>query len=238
VTAEAVQKKWTRDQLRDEIKKRNAANNELPKPTPEVDLGSETLPVIQPGKLGTYRYVKATVGPETGRNVIDLGFSNYYRTSKDLGFKEGAILEALAAFPDGSSPSDKIRLSKRTGADLYTYRAWIVNVLDGDTVKAVIDLGFGVRSVQVLRLRGIDAPELVSQEGKEAKQALEAMLQRADSSKPIADSKTGVPVLIKTVKSDKYDRYLADIFIADKKGNEIYLNNELLKQGLAIRVNE
>ena len=45
-------------------------------------------------------------------------------------------------------------------------------------------------------------------------------------------AKTGNHVLIKTVKSDKYDRYLADVWVG-----ETYVNQALIDQGLAVRVN-
>jgi endonuclease YncB( thermonuclease family) len=231
VRALASKEKWPLQKLREEVKKRKAAKGETPAPAQEAPL------TAKPGKPGTYRMVKAAVGPETGKVVIDLGFSNYYRTSKDLRFKEGAIIEVIPAFPGaGSTPSDKIKLSKRATADLYTYRAWVFRVLDGDTIEAVVDLGFGVRSVQTLRLRGIDAPELVSKEGKEAKAALEEMLKLQDGGGRMADGETSGPVLIRTVKSDKYDRYLADIFYADKNGKQEYLNSRLLEAGHAVRV--
>jgi endonuclease YncB( thermonuclease family) len=231
LTEKAEKEHWTQDQTREEVKKRKAAKNEAPAPVKEKPL------TAKPGKPGTYKFVKATVGPETGKGVIDLGFSNYYRTSRDLHFKEGAILEVIPAFPEGASaPSDLIKLSKRTAEDLFTYRAWVVNVLDGDTVKAVIDLGFGVRSVQVLRLRGLDAPELVSKEGKEAKAFLEKELriteaEKQEKSLPLASGFSASPVLIKTVKSDKYDRYLADVWVAGT-----YINQKLVDEGFAVRV--
>ena len=113
--------KWTRDQVREEVKKRKAAKNGTTVPVKDATL-TATL-----GKPGTYKIVKATVGPETGKMVIDLGFSNYYRTSRDLRFKPGAIIEATPPFAGlGSSPSDLVRLSKRTSEDLYTYRAFVV----------------------------------------------------------------------------------------------------------------
>ncbi|MDD5226084.1 MAG: thermonuclease family protein, partial [Candidatus Omnitrophica bacterium] len=199
---------------------------------------------------------------EAGKVVIDLGFSNYYRTSKDLRFKEGAIIEVMPAFPGGgSAPSDKIRLLPESSATealadkrgaspeslLYTYRASVVRVLDGDTIEVVVDLGFGVRSVQTLRLRGIDCPELVSKEGQEAKEFVESVIATLLLS---CDSKTQgkQSVLIKTSKSDKYDRYLADVFVPSSSlrapegqsnpEDYLYLNNELLEKGHAVRVSE
>ncbi|OGX11846.1 MAG: hypothetical protein A2351_01320 [Omnitrophica bacterium RIFOXYB12_FULL_50_7] len=236
VGALASKEKWPVKKLRDEVKKRKAAAKGTGSP---AESGVPVLLKAQPGKPGTYEMVKATVGPETGKIVIDLGFSNYYKTSKDLRFTAGAIIEASpAASGKGSSPSDLIRLSKRTPEDLYTYRAWVVNVLDGDTLKVVVDLGFGVRSVQTLRLRGIDCPEIVSKEGKEAKEFVEKTLQIPWNGERGTQAKAGAPILIKTVKSDKYDRYLADVYLLDAKGQEVYLNNLLLEQGHAVRVRE
>jgi endonuclease YncB( thermonuclease family) len=85
----------------------------------------------------------------------------------------------------------------------------------------VIDLGFGVRSVQTLRLRRLDAPEIESREGREAKEFLTKLLRGTSA------------ILIRTTKSDKYDRYLADIFIRD-----LYVNQDLVKQGHATVVSE
>ena len=223
----AAKENWTENQTRDEIKKSKAAKSGTPvAPVKEAPLAAK------PGKPGTYRIVKAAKGSETGKGVIDLGFSNYYRTSRDLRFKEGAIIEVIPAFPEGASaPSDLIKLSKRTSDDLYTYRAWVSRILDGDTIEVVVDLGFGVRSVQVLRLRGLDTPELVSKEGKEAKAFVESVISgSASGGKKI--------ILIKTVKSDKYDRYLADIFIPQKNGSYLYLNQELLAKGFATTMKE
>ncbi|MFH0986102.1 MAG: DUF1016 N-terminal domain-containing protein [Candidatus Omnitrophota bacterium] len=245
LTEKAAKENWNRDQIREEVKRRKAARNEAPAPAVVEEKLTAKL-----GKPGTYKMVKVKGGPEMGQLVIDLGFSNYYRTSRPLGFKDGAIIEALFAMPEGSSPSDKIKLSKRTADDLYTYRASIIEVLDGDTVNAVVDLGFGVRSVQTLRLRGIDAPEMVSKEGKEAKAFLEKMLKGATSQGPrdTKDSATGqeprttektwvvergTEVLVKTSKSDKYDRYLADVFI-----DGLYVNQKLVEGGFAVRVRD
>ncbi|MBI3313551.1 MAG: thermonuclease family protein [Candidatus Omnitrophica bacterium] len=96
----------------------------------------------------------------------------------------------------------------------------MTQVTDGDTFDAVIDLGFGFTTLQKLRLRGLDAPEIESAEGKEAKQFLEKIILSS-------------PLLIKTVKSDKYDRYLADVW-----AGETYLNQELIDKGLAIPVRD
>lgn len=62
---------------------------------------------------------------------------------------------------------------------LYTYRAEIVRVIDGDTVVADIDLGFDVwLRDEHLRLDGIDAPEKNNEGAQLATEALEARIDR------------------------------------------------------------
>ena len=43
----------------------------------------------------------------------------------------------------------------------YTYRAVVTDVIDGDTVRVVIDHGFHTTTERKLRFRGIDAVEFV-----------------------------------------------------------------------------
>ncbi|MFA5167768.1 MAG: DUF1016 N-terminal domain-containing protein [Candidatus Omnitrophota bacterium] len=221
----AEKEKWTRDQIREEVKKRKAAMHETPMPVKEIKL------TAQPGKPWTYKIILAKTGPYAGELAIDLGFSNYVRLAevvKDMGpFKEGDVLEF-------SDEEGKILKSKE--ANLYTYEAWVTRVLDGDTVEAVVDLGFGITTIQTLRLRGIDAPEIQTRDGMEAKEFVEKMLEMPGDGERGTQAKAGALVLIKTFKSDKYDRYLADVFLSDAKGQEDYLNNQLLEKGYAVIV--
>ena len=113
---------------------------------------------------------------------------------------------------------------------LYSYRCFIQEVIDGDTVWAVIDLGFDTRTRQKLRLRGIDAPEPDTGEGRRAKSYVEKKVRENPE------------VVIKTYKSDKYDRYLTDIFYLSGETDSyrlaregVFLNQELLDKGLARR---
>ena len=105
--------------------------------------------------------------------------------------------------------------------ELFNYNAYVTEVIDGDTIKAVIDLGFGMTATQKLRFRGIDAPEIESGDGKEAKAYLEKKFFG------------GREIRVKTYKADKHDRYLVDVFVGTQ-----YLNQDLLDRRLAVRVNE
>ncbi|MFA7254548.1 MAG: thermonuclease family protein [Candidatus Omnitrophota bacterium] len=98
-------------------------------------------------------------------------------------------------------------------------------MIDGDTLWAVIDIGFGTQVREKLRLRGLDTPELGSPEGEKAKRFVIGLLP------------AGSKILLKTTRSDdKYGRYVADVYYTDKDGKEQYLNNLLLQEGLAVLV--
>lgn len=104
---------------------------------------------------------------------------------------------------------------------LYRYKAKIISVTDGDTVRADIDLGFNTwRHNEPLRLYGINTPERrggTKVAWQAAKTALESRI-------------LGKEVVICTIKDkrEKYGRYLAQIYIGDE-----LINDWLLKKGYA-----
>ena len=59
--------------------------------------------------------------------------------------------------------------------------------------------------------------------GEEAKSFVQSFLKEADT------------ITIYTSRSDKYDRYLADIFVQGESG-EVFVNNLLLEKGHARRM--
>lgn len=100
---------------------------------------------------------------------------------------------------------------------MYEYKVKILEVHDGDTVHAAIDLGFGVTFVQVLRLYGINAPELSTPEGLAAKQFL------VDTAPSI------VRMISFKDRKEKYGRYLATL--ADDQDRNI--NGLMVQLGYA-----
>lgn len=52
---------------------------------------------------------------------------------------------------------------------MYEYSATLVRVVDGDTLDAIIDLGFGVQVKKRIRLHGINAPESRTRDLEEKK---------------------------------------------------------------------
>lgn len=207
ITQQAEKENWKRDRIRGEVRKRNSGKPEKP----EEKLSAE------PGKLYTYRIVKAESGRDKGERVVDLGFSNYYKPKEKINLKEGTIVTLKV----GKKRDTLRRTPDLKKADLFTYNAYVRHVIDGDTFTAQIDLGFGIATVQKLRLRGLDAPEILTADGQEAKKYLEKRLRSVS------------PILIRTEKSDKYDRYLADVFVKEE-----YVNQALVGQGLALVVED
>ncbi|NOY61786.1 MAG: thermonuclease family protein [Gammaproteobacteria bacterium] len=105
--------------------------------------------------------------------------------------------------------------------DLYTYKAKITSVYDGDTVTANVDLGFKTWAHgEKIRLYRINTPEV---RGVERPQGL---ISRDWLREKLMDKE----VLIRTVrdKKGKYGRYLAEIFL-----DGVNINEQLVEEGLA-----
>ncbi len=110
---------------------------------------------------------------------------------------------------------------------LWRYRAKVGRVIDGDTIDAVIDVGFGIEVTERLRFKGIQTPEIFGvptndpsyQRGKEAKRYVERRLADNDGR-----------FLVTTSKRGKWRRWLADLHLPD---TDRTLNDELIDHGLA-----
>jgi micrococcal nuclease len=101
---------------------------------------------------------------------------------------------------------------------LYNYKATVERIIDADTVEFTIDVGFKTYMRMNMRLAGIDAPEMNTQAGKDAKAWLVDQL-------PV-----GHEVTLSIYKTaDKYGRYLAIVIY-----NGTDMNQELIKNGHAV----
>jgi micrococcal nuclease len=90
---------------------------------------------------------------------------------------------------------------------MYTYRAKIVSVYDGDTVTALVDLGFRINMEIKIRLSRINAPEI---RGPQRPQGLVAR----DFLRELILGKT-VTIMTQKDRKEKYGRYLAEIYLDD-----------------------
>lgn len=102
---------------------------------------------------------------------------------------------------------------------MYTYKAEITRVIDGDTVDAFVDCGFKHYTMQRFRLAAIDCPEMNTEAGKLAKAWLIKYF-----------SDNGNRCVIESKKSDSFGRWLAFIRV---KG--VLVNDELIKSGNAVK---
>lgn len=156
---EAAQSNWSRAQLREKIKKAKSEKN-LPEDKRPAKKSVRNRIIPKRGKLNTYRIVRSETVHRTEEFLIDLGFSSFIEVGRvtTRKFQDGDIIQ----IPASEKPHSRLRITKLPGAtrrNLFTYRAFVERVVDADTLWVRIDLGFGVRTRQKLRLRGIEAPE-------------------------------------------------------------------------------
>jgi micrococcal nuclease len=103
----------------------------------------------------------------------------------------------------------------------------VENVVDGDTIDVVIDLGFDIMFASRVRLAGIDTPESRTKDLKEKALGLES---KEYLKKHLKDAKS---VVIKTEKmnsSEKFGRILGWIYV---DGDTESLNDKMINDGYA-----
>ena len=89
---------------------------------------------------------------------------------------------------------------------IYIYKAELIRVVDGDTVDLIINLGFDTSRKERFRLYGIDAPEMNTPAGKDAKKWLE------DALMPLEVIYVQTIQLPTKAMRDKYGRFLAVLY--------------------------
>ena len=184
------------------------------------------------------KYPKLTRNP---RLVVGRGEPWTYRLVKDRGVVEidlgfGITIESPFVNIDVNNVIQFNKLKKTYGFSIldsrtspfYTYKARVVDVIDGDTLLVKIDLGFKVFLKKKLRLKGINTPPIDTRAGKTAVEFVRDRLKGCEF------------IAIRTYWRDKYARSLADVFYARdemdlsrliKTGK--FLNQELLDKGFA-----
>ncbi len=178
------------------------------------------------GELYHYKIIRrpdVNVTEEDSGLRLDLGFRNLQKLSAKTAaqFELGDI---VTSYPkDGG-----YRFTKVSGVGdsiLFTYEAIVENVIDGDTLKVRFDQGFNFERIETLRLRDIDCPELDTPEGVAARNFVLSYIKQSDR------------IIVRSSRREKYDRYLADVFIPTlEPAKDIFLNNLLLETGHAVRM--
>ena len=115
--------------------------------------------------------------------------------------------------------------------DKYIYRAKLDRVVDGDTVDALIDVGFDIWFKKRIRFMGLDTWESRTRDleekklGKLAKERTRQLLEDVSS-------KSGY-FRLKSHGLGKYGRVLGELFVMDKDGKQWNINETLIAEGHA-----
>ena len=174
--------------------------------TPEPD-EPKLVPATK-GVVGVYQIIE-----QEDCLKLDLGFSCYLDAAR-VGakrFKAGDIITA--------SLRESPRQSNLGVTELFTYNSIVTEVIDGDTFHCLIDLGFGLTLKERVRLRRLNAPDVILSDGQHAKKVLTKILKR-----------TGNAIIVKVSKTDDHDqygRYLVDVWIGDTQ-----IDQQLLDSGV------
>ena len=226
---QAAKEKWTSRDL--EIKVRNLnwdqriADSEGKAPA--------KLPFVCLGPFYHYRIIQPeTIHSHSRELLIDLGFSylEELRLFSDKKIPPGTLVTSSKDARGRYSLEKVFTPSSVPGSPddlLYTFKAYVERVIDGDTLKVEFELGLGNWHPETIRLNHIDCPEMNTPEGKAAKKFVEAQLSGCDF------------ITVKSVqtKREKWGRYLGEVFF-QKKGASlpVYLNQLLLDKGHAVRI--
>ena len=241
---QAVKNHWIVTELESRVRAFNATAIE----SGETKRTAEPVELLTPrrGTPGLHQVIDRGSGP-----VVDLGFKFYRELS------EGAALGAarLRPYKTGeivrfASDGSLRRVENASKAELFTYAATVRRVIDGDTLDIAIAVAPGFSHELKLRLRGLDCPELSTAAGRAAKAFVDGLLKPGDE------------IVVSTTKPDKYERYLADVFVGQEledgrvKSEDrspplklntanlrlragsygtVFLNNALLERGHAVR---
>ena len=110
---------------------------------------------------------------------------------------------------------------------MYTYKIEVDRVVDGDTIDAIIDLGFDVSDKKRIRFMGVNAPESRTRDADEkvrglaAKKRVEELLQDAEV------------ITVKSHGVGKFGRCLGELILT-QAGEDVNLNELLISEGHAV----
>ena len=115
----------------------------------------------------------------------------------------------------------------------YIYRGKLERVVDGDTIDALIDVGFDIWIKKRIRYSGIDTWESRTRDLAEKAKGLEAKARNKELLMEVS-SKSGY-FRLKSYGVGKYGRVLGEIFIEDKDGKQLNINKTLISEGHAYK---
>ena len=112
-----------------------------------------------------------------------------------------------------------------TKPEPFSYNATVVKIVDGDTVDALIDVGFSIMTKKRIRFRGINTPESRTRDVEEKIKGLAAK-DRVVQLLSENDNK----FILKSYGVGKYGRCLGELFV---DAHEESINQVLINEGHA-----
>ena len=106
---------------------------------------------------------------------------------------------------------------------MFEYNATVIKVVDGDTIDAMVDLGFGTWKKVRIRMHGINAPESRTRDLEEKKKGLAAKARLIEM---LEENENHFILISHGV--GKFGRCLGEIYI---KGHNTSLNKQLISEG-------
>ena len=222
----AISDPKARERLQKEILRKNLSSTALrelirglrsKEDADELSEASQNLTLVR-GDVYFYRIIQASFVKDLSPSVsLDCGFNICidYLLSDGKRYESGQVVRSIK-----NESTYAIELTKVPKDNLYTYKAIVERVVDGDTLLVKIDVGFGIYLRERLRLRGVNAPEVKTAQGDETKVYVEKVLGLTKF------------IVIKTYRVEKYGRYLADVFYLppQKPDPERQINSAKLPQ--------
>ena len=121
--------------------------------------------------------------------------------------------------------------NQKKNMEKYIYKGKLERVVDGDTIDALIDVGFDIWIKKRIRYSGIDTWESRTRNLAEKAKGLEAKARNKELLLEVS-SKSGY-FRLKSHGVGKYGRVLGEIFIEDKDGKQWNINQTLISEGHA-----
>ena len=112
---------------------------------------------------------------------------------------------------------------------MYTYKAKLVRIVDGDTIDAEIDLGFDTIVRKRIRLYGINTPETKTRDMNEKEKGLAAKQRLIE----LLDNEFVVETILN--KRGKYGRVLGVVYNISANNKRLNINEALVNEGHAVK---
>ena len=108
---------------------------------------------------------------------------------------------------------------------MYTYKISPLKIVDGDTVDALVDLGFDTWKKVRIRMMGMNAPESRTRDLEEKAKGIAAKVRLEE----LLESGS---FILQSMGVGKYGRCLGIIFV-----DEVNVNKQLIAEGHAVEYN-